>query len=256
MNFRITSTLFIIITLGLIVFDQLNDIPAYIYFGFALIYSALFFWGTIALSFQFFGPAKCKGESNSKSVAITFDDGPEPEATHLVLTILKTADAKATFFCIGKNVKDNPDLIRQIDSEGHLIGNHSFYHRSWFDLQPRRKMMTEIQNTNAIIAEATGKQPRFFRPPYGVINPILASEIQKTRMVNVGWSVRSFDTVARDKNKLMERITKRLKGGDIILFHDRCKLTIEILPDLLMFITKSGLKVESLDKMIGEKAYV
>jgi peptidoglycan/xylan/chitin deacetylase (PgdA/CDA1 family) len=85
---------------------------------------------------------------------------------------------------------------------------------------------------------------------------MLASAIKKTRMINVGWSVRSFDTVIKDKNKLLERVTKKLKGGDIILFHDRCKQTIEILPELLAFITKSGLKVESLDKVIGEKAYV
>ena len=117
-------------------------------------------------------------------------------------------------------------------------------------------MVSEIQNTNAVIAEAIGKQPRFFRPPYGVINPMLAGAIKKSRMVNVGWSIRSFDTIARNKIKLMERVTRNLKGGDIILFHDRCKLTIEILPDILAFITKSGLKVDSLDKVIGEKAYV
>jgi peptidoglycan/xylan/chitin deacetylase (PgdA/CDA1 family) len=213
-------------------------------------------WGTITLSLQFFGPTKCSGDSNSNFVAITFDDGPEPRATQQILEILKSSNATATFFCIGKNVRDNPEVIRQINESGHLIGNHSFYHGSLFDLQPRWKMKSEIQNTNAVIAEATGKQPRFFRPPYGVINPMLASAIKKTRMINVGWSVRSFDTVIKDKNKLLERVTKKLKGGDIILFHDRCKQTIEILPELLAFITKSGLKVESLDKVIGEKAYV
>lgn len=256
MTFRDTSIIFAIILLGLTAFDWQNHIPASVYWGLAIIYCLLASWGTVALSFQFFGPAKCKGETSSHAIAITFDDGPEPSATNQVLEILKNSNAKATFFCIGKNVKDNPDLIRQIDREGHLIGNHSFYHGSLFDLQPGRKMVSEIQNTNAVIAEAIGKQPRFFRPPYGVINPMLAGAIKKSRMINVGWSVRSFDTIARDKRKLMERVTRNLKGGDIILFHDRCKLTMEILPELLLFITKSGLRVEPLDKLIGENAYV
>jgi peptidoglycan/xylan/chitin deacetylase (PgdA/CDA1 family) len=242
--------------LGLVAFDWQNQIPTYFYLSLIFVYSLILLWGTITLSFQFFGPAKCRGDWNSNFVAITFDDGPEPQATQQILEILKSSNATATFFCIGKNVRDNPEIIRQINESGHLIGNHSFYHGSLFDLQPRWKMKSEIQNTNAVIAEATGKQPRFFRPPYGVINPMLASAIKKTRMINVGWSVRSFDTVIKDKNKLLERVTKKLKGGDIILFHDRCKQTIEILPELLAFITKSGLKVESLDKVIGEKAYV
>ena len=139
MTFRNTSIIFVIILLGLVAFDWQTHIPTSIYWGLAIAYSLIVIWGSVALSFQFYGPVKCKGEPSSHSIALTFDDGPEPQSTSQVLGILKNSNAKATFFCIGKNVKDNPDLIRQIDNEGHLIGNHSFYHGSLFDLQPRKK---------------------------------------------------------------------------------------------------------------------
>ena len=255
MTFRNTNIFFAIILAVALAFDWQNHVSAIVYWILFVTYSLIIFWGAVTLSAQFFTSAKWKGDQASPSVALTFDDGPEPQATNQILEILRNNDVKATFFCIGKNVKDNPELVRQMNQEGHLIGNHSFYHGPLFDLQPRRRMLNEINNTNAVITEVTGQRPRFFRPPYGVINPILASAIKKSRMVNVGWSVRSFDTVARDKNKLMERVTRNLKGGDVILFHDRCKLTIEILPEVLSFITRAGLKVEPLDKVLKERAY-
>ena len=255
MTFRNTNIVMVILLSGLVAYNQVYHVSIFVYVLLVLCYSLIVFFGTISLSMQFFGPARCRGDQSSNAVALTFDDGPEPEATLQLLEILRINDVKATFFCIGKNVQRNPELAKQIIWEGHLIGNHSFYHGALFDLQRSKNMENEINNTNSTIEKATGCLPRFFRPPYGVSNPMLARAIKNTKMINVGWSIRSFDTATRDKEKLFSRVTRHLKGGDVILFHDRCKLTLDILPEVLAYITKTGLKVEPLDKILREKPY-
>ena len=231
------------------------NVPVSLYWIVLVLYISINIWGTLNISSQFFLPTKFKGVGSNGSVSITFDDGPVPGATHRILEILKKHGANATFFCIGKNVNAQPELVRQILQEGHLFGNHSYFHGSFFDLQSGKKMMDELINTNDAIREATGQVPRFFRPPYGVTNPMLANAVSQLKLITVGWSVRSFDTIAKKRNRLLHRVTKNLQAGDIILFHDRCEITKEILPDLLAYIAKAGLKVEPLDKLLGERAY-
>jgi peptidoglycan-N-acetylglucosamine deacetylase len=255
MTFRNTNLIFFTACLVLIVFDWQTGLSNWFYAGLVIVYLVINAYGTLYISAQFFMPARFKGERGSNSVAITFDDGPVPESTTRILEMLRKEGVKATFFCIGKNVQDHPALAKQIQDEGHLVGNHSYFHGSMFDLQSPRAMMEELKNTNRIVQQVTGKMPRFFRPPYGVTNPMLAKAVKQLNLVTTGWSVRSFDTIAKEKTKLYERVTKNLKGGDIILFHDRCELTRQILPDLLAHIRKSGLKVEALDVMLNEKAY-
>lgn len=256
MTFRNTNMAFLAGILAVALLDWYSEVPGFAYVILFAAYLAINSWGTLYMSSQFFLPAKVKGDSSSKSVAITFDDAPVSEATPRVLEILKQYDAKATFFCIGQQVSAQPQLVKQMHQAGHIIGNHSYFHGSWFDLQPSSKMMSELRKTNNVIHEVIGQEPRFFRPPYGVTNPMLAKAVNQLKLVAVGWSIRSFDTVAKEKSKLLDRVTKNLKGGDVILFHDRCELTIAILPDLLNYIKQAGLKVESLDKLLGEKAYV
>lgn len=255
MRFRNTNVFLATTLIGIIAYDWQNHVPPIVYWMSFIVYSLITFLGTVTLSAQFFGPAKCRGDQGSVSVALTFDDGPDPESTVGILEILRNHGVKATFFCIGKKIKDHPELVKQINQEGHIIGNHSFYHGAIFDLQSGKKILTEITDTNTIIEKITGKRPRFFRPPYGVMNPMLASAIKKSDMINVGWSIRSFDTVAHDKNKLIQHITKKLEGGDVILLHDHCKITHKILPELLSLIVKAGLKVDTIDNVLKEKPY-
>jgi peptidoglycan-N-acetylglucosamine deacetylase len=255
MTHRRLNILMAAVLMMLIFIDWQTPVSLIFYGAIFVIYLLINGWGTLFISSNFFLPAKCKAPIASGSVAITFDDGPVAERTERVLEILEKHEVKATFFCIGKNVKEHPELAKQIHNKSHLIGNHSYYHGTLFNLQSTKKMKAELVDTNQIIKQTIGLSPRFFRPPYGITNPMLANAMNELNFVTMGWSVRSFDTIAKEKKKLFTRIIKNLKAGDIILLHDRCEITIEVLPELLTYIKSVGLKVESLDKLLNEKAY-
>jgi peptidoglycan/xylan/chitin deacetylase (PgdA/CDA1 family) len=187
---------------------------------------------------------------------LTFDDGPIAGNTEAILNILKTHAVPAAFFCIGRRIAENPGILKRISDEGHVMGNHSFWHGTFFDLQSASAIREELTSTDRVIYEHTGLKPRFFRPPYGVTNPMVASAVQRNGYITVGWTIRSLDTVSKDSGKLLRRIIRAVKHGDIILLHDSSEHMIEILPSLLKEVQKVGLKVVRLDELINEKPYV
>jgi peptidoglycan/xylan/chitin deacetylase (PgdA/CDA1 family) len=177
--------------------------------------------------------------NRGKEVALTFDDGPA-EHTETVLDILKRENVKATFFVIGKNIANREILLKRMQAEGHSIGNHSFNHGFNFDWQSLAKMQEEIELTNQTIEAVTGTPVALFRPPYGVTNPNLAKALRNSNLKSIGWSLRSMDTVAKDKQQLLNKILTKVKAGDIILLHDRCAVTADILPELIAALKKRG----------------
>jgi peptidoglycan/xylan/chitin deacetylase (PgdA/CDA1 family) len=219
-----------------------------------LLFLILKIYGSFFISSNFYLNALCRGDRSSNSIAITFDDGPTLGGTDRVLQILKEKNVKATFFCIGRNVANVEWLLRQMDADGHLIGNHTFNHAKWFDLQSPEKMREELVKTDDAISLAINKKPKLFRPPYGVTNPNLARAVGDGYQT-IGWSVRSFDTASKDKNRIWKRVTKKLKGGDIVLFHDRCEITIELLPKFIDHVSNAGLKIVPLDQLLRLKPY-
>lgn len=256
LRFRTVNITFAVALMGLLVYGRFQPVSFWWYVIIAVAYLGLQVYGTAVLSTQFFMPVKFRGEGHSKKIALTFDDGPIPGKTEEILRILKLYNAPAAFFCIGKRVSENPVLTRRIYDAGHLIGNHSYWHKATFDLQTTGSIAKELVDTDHTIFQAIGVKPRFFRPPYGVTNPMLASAVKKGGYRTVGWSIRSFDTVIKDSAALLKRITKPLKGGDVILLHDYSNTTLEILPALLEHISKAGLKIVRIDELLNEKAYV
>lgn len=188
-----------------------------------------------------FGQGGFSVAQQNKAIALTFDDGPSVQTT-AVLDILKKEKIPATFFLIGKNIDGNEALLTRMAKEGHEIGGHSFYHSPNFDWQSSKAMLAEIESTNEAIELVTGKKVRLFRPPYGVTNPNLAKALHHTEMVSVGWNIRSFDTMARVPQKLLKKITNRLKPGAIILLHDHCSVTVEMLPSLIAYGKEKGFR--------------
>lgn len=256
MNYKSVNIASIILLAIIIFFDWRVDTSFWWYIILLLVYIGFQTYGSILVRAKFYLPIKCQGASSSKGVALTFDDGPLPHFTSQVLDILNKYQVQATFFCIGNRVERYPEILSAIHKQGHVIGNHTYSHGKFFDLQSASKMGTELKCTDDVIMKAVGLKPRFFRPPYGVTNPNLAKAVRKGGYVTMGWSVRSFDTITKDEEKLFNRITQNLKGGDVILMHDFCESTINILPKLITHINNIGLKVVRLDELLNEKAYV
>src|SRR5690606_10222065 len=141
------------------------------------------------------------------------------------------------------------------DAEGHVVGNHSYHHGFHFDWKSSRAMAQELEETNKAIAGIIGKEPKLFRPPYGVTNPNLAKAVKAMDMYSIGWNIRSFDTKAKDPEKLLQSIVSRLKGGDIILFHDTMPVTKQILTELIIQARKKGFTFARVDKLLDIDAY-
>lgn len=255
MNYRTITILFVTGLAAMLVYDVLETLAWWYYVLWSMLYLSVLAYGATVLSAAFFMPVNFKGPEASRSIAITFDDGPIPGNSERALEILKAHHAKAAFFCIGHRVNAHPELTKRMHDEGHLVGNHSYWHAATFDLQTATKIGKELIDTDAAIERTIGAKPNFFRPPYGVTNPMLATAVKRGGYKTIGWSVRSFDTVSKDKHTLMNRVTRSLKGGDVVLFHDYCDITLEILPAFLDHVAKVGLKIVRVDELLNERAY-
>ena len=197
----------------------------------------------------------CSVKTSEKIIALSFDDGPAGEKTIRILDILKDNHVEAAFFCIGKNMTENEETLKRMASEGHIIGNHSNSHDSLFDIYSSKKMLNDLELASQTCQEITGNYPRFFRPPYGVTNPNLKKAVLQGGFISIGWSIRSYDTVIGNEERLLTRILDRLKPGAILLLHDTSESTLKILTRLLKDIRNKGYKMIRLDKMINLNPY-
>ncbi len=188
--------------------------------------------------------AQCKVPVKEKTVFLSFDDGPSAYTTR-VLDVLKRHNAKAIFFLIGENAEKNPELVKAIVAEGHVIGNHSFYHKGTFPLMSSKQIAEDIKHCNQTLTDITGKTPNLFRPPFGVTNPLIASGLKKTGIPfkTIGWDVRSFDTMGGDTDKILNRITDQIEPGSIVLLHDRMEFSAELLDKLLTHLKTEGWRI-------------
>ncbi|MDP1620760.1 MAG: polysaccharide deacetylase family protein [Bacteroidales bacterium] len=226
---------------------------------FYIILFGIYFGIVIAMAFfpctNFYHPVLCSSKTDENSVSITFDDGPDPVKTPLILKALKKHGASAAFFCIGKNIAGNEHLLKQMSEEGHLIGNHSFSHSNLFDLFSVKRMRQELVKTDSLISKITGKSPLFFRPPFGVINPLVSITLKKFPMQVICWNIRSLDTLKLDPVKTKNKILRQLQPGAIILLHDHTEFTEHHLDGLLSEIRDAGYNIILLDKLLKLPAY-
>jgi peptidoglycan/xylan/chitin deacetylase (PgdA/CDA1 family) len=189
-----------------------------------------------------------------KKVAISFDDGPV-ENTLEILKVLEKYKVKAGFFCIGKNIKEHPDIFKRIIEENHLVGNHTYSHTRKMGALSVSRIICEIEMCNKIAEETAGIKMELFRPPFGVVNPKIQSALQKTGMKSIGWSIRSFDAVLPSETIILNRVIKRLKPGAVILLHDNNAKTVNILEQLLLFLKNNQYEVVRPDKLLKINAY-
>ena len=254
LNFKSTILITAMMVAAIIVMIYFADIQPWWLTLPALYFLILTVWGSSTIQSDFFIKAESNG-NDSGMVALTFDDGPVPGKTESILNILKSNGVKATFFCIGNRIEKHPELAKRIIEEGHIIGNHSYSHHPAIDFFPESKLQKELNETNQITETVTGVKMRMFRPPYGVTTPPLANTIRKNQFICVGWSIRSLDTVIHNDQKLINRVTNRIKGGDIVLLHDTSDTTIRSLQTIIDKIRSKGLGFTSVDRLIGKEAY-
>ncbi len=153
-------------------------------------------------------------------VALTFDDGPDPEVTPRVLDALDAAGLRASFFLIGERAVRHPAIVREVVRRGHEVGNHSHRHSTAFGWYGLARTRREIERAQAAIADAAGVAPVFFRAPFGMRNPLLDPALARLGLRLVSWTRRGFDTVAGDPQRVADRLARGLAAGDILLLHD------------------------------------
>lgn len=176
-----------------------------------------------------------------REVAITIDDGPDPQVTPRVLALLEERRVSATFFCIGERVRAYAELAREIARRGHAIENHSQRHVHYFSLLGPRGLTVEIERAQDTIGIVTGQQPAFFRAPAGLRNPFLDPVLRRLGLRLASWTRRGFDTVNASPEAVLGKLTSGLGGGDILLLHDGnaarnrtgSPIVLEVLPRLL-----------------------
>ena len=189
-----------------------------------------------------------------REIAITIDDGPDPEATPQVLDRRAAPGARATFFCIAERGREHPALAREIVARGHSIQNHTARHRHNFSFLGPRGFASEIARAQQVLEEVTGQRPACFRAPAGLRNPFLAPVLHRMGLSLVSWTRRGFDTREGSATKVLARLTRGLDAGDILLLHDghaaRTEggraVVLEVLPPLLERLRTEGLRAVTL----------
>ncbi|MBF0099561.1 MAG: polysaccharide deacetylase family protein [Desulfobacterales bacterium] len=187
--------------------------------------------------FGFFLPIISRGKTGTNAIAITFDDGPDPVSTPKLLALLQKYNINVTFFVIGEKVSRYPELIHQIISHGHAIGNHSYSHDLFLMLKKSSYIQKEIQMTQEILFKL-GIKPLVFRAPVGITNPRLHQILKELNLYAVNFSCKANDFGNRRINGLSQKILHKLKPDAIVLLHDACPNNPSLLSEWLNEIEK------------------
>lgn len=213
-------------------------------------------WASADVGSNVYLKSVCKGAVKDKVVTLTFDDGPDELMTPKVLDVLKRYDIKAVFFLIGEKVDKNPDIVRRIVEEGHIVANHTYSHSGSFPLSGKGKVMQELQKCGESIKNAIGRYPLLFRPPFGVTNPIIGRAVNAQGLKTIGWSIRSLDTVdGKTRAEILRKVEAKLHPGAIILLHDRCAKSDELLESIIESALNRNYSFIPLDKMLKIDVY-
>ncbi len=153
-------------------------------------------------------------------IALTIDDGPDPEVTPRVLDLLAAHRLKASFFLIGHRAERHPPLCRAIVAQGHRVENHGYSHSHALSLFGPRRLAADIARAQAVLQDASGQAPRFFRPTAGLRNVFLDPVLTRLDLQLASWTRRGYDTRTTDAALVLQRLTRQLADGDILLLHD------------------------------------
>jgi peptidoglycan/xylan/chitin deacetylase (PgdA/CDA1 family) len=192
------------------------------------------------------------GKTSNTDIAFTFDDGPHPINTPILLDILRNNRVKATFFIVGERAEKNPQLISRMHEEGHLVGNHSYSHLK-FPFHTSIEMKKEIIRTNALIEKHTGVRTHYFRPPHGLRDFRLWHILRHLQMIGVMWTIMPWDWKNISEKRIVQKILNSIHNGAIITLHDgggEREETLKAVEKLIPLLRQKGFHFTTVDRMI------
>ncbi len=192
------------------------------------------------------------GDPSSKKIAITFDDGPHPKYTPLLLATLKKYKVKATFFLVGEMAEKSPDLVKAEVADGHSVGNHTFHHVNLTKI-PEGYIATEIEACDNVLKSITGASPHLFRPPGGDYNKKVTEVSEALGYTVILWTDDPGDYASPGQKAIFNRTLDRIDNGGIILVHDGVQQTIDVLPKIIMKLRSRGYQFVTVDKLMKRK---
>lgn len=212
--------------------------------------------------FGFFLPIISHGHRDSHAVALTFDDGPDPVTTPLLLDLLQRRGTPATFFLTGRRARAFPELVRAILSAGHTLGNHSYHHNSCVVFKGKKALYRDIALTQRILTRL-GVTPKVYRPPVGITYPQLGAVLSRLDLKAVNFSCRAVDRGNHQIDFISRRILKKVTAGDIIMLHDLSPAGgipadrwVAEVNTIVTGLTAKGLSICPLAELIGETVHV
>ena len=191
--------------------------------------------------------AEKQRQATERMVALTFDDGPNPKTTPMLLDILKKYNAKATFFILGQNIPGNEEIVKRMVAEGHEVANHSWSHPNFKTLSPEQ-IKQEVEQTQSALEKITGRRPTMIRPPYGSVNQMVMDAMNLPAMY---WSVDSLDWKSRDPKAILEVVKANTRPGSIILMHDIHQSTVDSMDSVLQHLQAQGYSLDTLPNLLG-----
>ena len=195
--------------------------PLWFALAFTSAYLALCAVGIVFPRLEMFADVIERGEPGKRQIGLTFDDGPDPATTPIVLQALSKRGFRATFFVIGYKAEQHPDLIQAIVAGGHELGLHGYAHDRFSAWRSPARIVTEIRKVQAVLAQLVGQQILWYRPPVGHVSPRTAVAVQKAEVELVAWSVRCLDGLAGAKpERVTARISRKIHDGAIVMLHD------------------------------------
>ncbi|HBG87483.1 MAG TPA: xylanase [Marinilabiliaceae bacterium] len=206
-------------------------------------------WASASIASGVYVDALICNRRKKNMIALSFDDGPD-EATPQILDMLKEHQAKASFFIIGKKIAANKEVVLRMIAEGHTVGHHSWSHSPRFPLKSSKEIRKEIVCAQSTLEVLSGQKHSWFRPPYGVTNPMIANALKGLGLKVAGWSIRSLDTKDEAADVVYKRVVSRIKGGDIVLLHDTSANILPLLERLLISIAERKMECVSIDSLV------
>lgn len=193
-------------------------------------------------------------ETREKKVAFSFDACWGADYTPILLEILRKNNLKTTFFLTGFWVEKYPEMVKKIAAEGHEIGNHTYSHPHLSTLS-EEEISIELEKVGKMIFDLTKTQPNLFRPPFGEYSNLVVTTAKKCGYHSIQWSIDSLDWKELGVEPMIERVTKNLHPGAIVLFHNNGKFTTEALPEIITYAKKEGYKIVPISELLYKNNY-